>query len=64
MNNASFNKRKSPAKPLSITLCDETERVVRALAKAHRLPITQVLRLSIRNGLPAVEQKLSDLTNS
>lgn len=64
MNNAPFYKRKSPARPLSITLCDETERVVRALAKAHRLPITQVLRLSIRNGLPAVEQKLSDLTNS
>jgi hypothetical protein len=64
MSNGTFNKRKSTAKPLSITLCADTEQMIRSLARAHRLPITQVLRLSILNGLSAVEKKLSDPTNS
>jgi hypothetical protein len=52
---------KKEAQPLSISLPKAEQEKVRALAKIHGLPLTGILRLALRAGLPLVENQLGGI---
>jgi len=59
MNATQPNKK--AAQPLSICLPRADREKVRALSKLHGLPITAILRLALRAGMPSVESQLGKI---
>lgn len=52
---------KRPAQPLSINLPGVDHAKAKALATTHNLPVTAIVRLALRHGLPVVEKNLKGI---